>query len=69
MPWLRSEGRSRQLPYRTTSPPSIVIMCPTTNEALSEQSQMTASAISSGWAVRPIGCQLSASAFNLGLLA
>jgi len=44
--------------YRATSPLSTVIICPTTNEALSEHSQMTASATSSGLPVRPIGCHL-----------
>src|SRR2546425_790628 len=41
--------------YCTTSPPSTGIVCPVTNEAASEQSHTTASAISSGVPTRPMG--------------
>src|SRR5712691_2992020 len=41
--------------YCATNPPSTVMVCPVTNEAASEQSQTTASAISSGCPIRPTG--------------
>ena len=37
-------------------PPSTVMLWPVTNEAASEHSQTTASAISSGVPIRPTGC-------------
>src|SRR5712691_3984317 len=41
--------------YCATSPPSMLMACPVTNEAASEQSQTTASATSSGAPTRPMG--------------
>ena len=41
--------------YCATYPPSTVMVCPVTNEAASEQSQTTVSAISSGLPNRPMG--------------
>ena len=69
----RRNGTERSLlagrAYWATNPPSTAMIWPTTYEARSEQSQTTASAISSGLAGRPIGCQLSASSRISGLLA
>lgn len=42
--------------YCATYPPSTVIVCPVINDAASEQSQTTVSAISSGLPKRPMGC-------------
>src|SRR5713101_8258502 len=52
--------------YCAVRPPSTVIEHPVTNEAASEHSQMTASAISSGRALRPIGSTSSSRAASLG---
>ena len=41
--------------YWVTNPPSTAMLCPVTNDAESEQSQITASAISSGVPIRPTG--------------
>lgn len=55
-------------PYCATNPPSTVMVCPVTNEAASEQSQTTASAISSGVPTRPIGSLVIMRALRSGSL-
>src|SRR5262249_30576766 len=42
--------------YFAVQPPSTASVWPVTKEALSEHNQRKASAISSGWPVRPTGC-------------
>jgi hypothetical protein len=59
---------SHSLLYCATYPPSTVIACPVTNEAASEQSQTTASAISSGCPILPTGCRATIWASISGLL-
>src|SRR5919197_885320 len=54
--------------YWATTPPSTAIVCPVTNEAASEQSHTTASAISSGVPTRPMGSLAMRRALNSGLL-
>ena len=51
----RSASSMNLLVYWVTSPPSTTMLCPVTNDAESEQSQITASAISSGVPIRPTG--------------
>src|SRR4030095_6372985 len=52
--------------YCVTYPPSTLMACPVTNEAPSEQSQTTASAISSGLPSRPVGSVAMMRALSLG---
>src|SRR6266481_5665938 len=54
--------------YCATYPPSTVIVCPVTNEEASEQSQTTASAISSGVPTRPMGSLAMMRALRSGSL-
>ena len=54
--------------YCATYPPSTVIVCPVTNEEASEQSQTTASAISSGVPTRPMGSLAMIRALRSGSL-
>src|SRR5712691_89304 len=54
--------------YCATNPPSTVMVCPVTNEAASEQSQTTASAISSGVPTRPMGSLAMMRALRSGSL-
>src|SRR5712691_12949748 len=59
---------SHGLLYCATNPPSTVMVCPVTNDAASEQSHTTASAISSGVPTRPIGSLAMMRALRSGLL-
>src|SRR5215475_14968782 len=54
--------------YCVTYPPSTLMACPVTNEAASEQSQTTASAISSGVPTRPMGSVAMMRALSSGSL-
>lgn len=51
-----SPSPSSILPYCAVYPPSIIILCPVMKEVASEHNQTTVFAISSGLAIRPIGC-------------
>src|SRR5215467_12950322 len=59
---------SHSLLYCATSPPSMLMACPVTNEAASEQSQSTASATSSGVPTRPMGSMAMMRALSSGSL-
>src|SRR6266566_739781 len=54
--------------YCATYPPSTLMACPVTNEAASEQSHTTASAISSGLPIRPRGSMAMICALRSGSL-
>jgi hypothetical protein len=57
---------SRQINYMEVIPPSTGITCPVTNEAASEQSQITASPTSSGSAILCIGITLRVRSLSSG---
>src|SRR5215813_14059971 len=59
---------SHGLLYCATSPPSMLMACPVTNEAASEQSHTTASATSSGVPTRPMGSVAMMRALSSGSL-
>src|SRR2546426_9424855 len=59
---------SHGLFYCAMYPPSTLMACPVTNEAASEQSHTTASAISSGVPTRPIGSLAMMRALRSGSL-
>src|SRR5256714_9186974 len=60
---LENRGRFLNSPahQRAVNPPSTIILCPVTNDALSEQSHKTASATSSTRPRRPIACNVARS--------